>query len=102
MQRNFKNLFTTSVMAMSVAVSSISQAAGPKGGGPNLGSSMHSFSANTSRQVLSQNTNVLHSTQTFKSINPVITNNTIKSPVLSNLNSNSLRQIQLNGNKGIS
>src|SRR5262245_25082654 len=101
MQRNFKNLFTASVMAMSVAISSISQAAGPKGGGPNLGSSMHSFSANTNRQVLSQHTNVLHSTQTFKSINPVITNNTIKSGVLSNLNNNSLRQIQLNGNKGI-
>ena len=70
MQRNFKNLLTSSVMAMSVAVSSISQAAGPKGGGPNLGSSsiQRSFSVNTNHQVLNQNTNVLHSTQTFKSI----------------------------------
>jgi hypothetical protein len=103
MQRNFKNLLTSSVMAMSVAVSSISQAAGPKGGGPNLGSSsiQRSFSVNTNHQVLNQNTNVLHSTQTFKSINPVITNNTVKSGVLSNLGNNSLRQIHVNGNNGI-
>src|SRR5262245_9866979 len=95
MQRNFKNLVTTSVMILSVVHTSFSYAGG-KGGGPGAGSGSgpKSFSVNSNHNFQSLSSNSLKSMpafNTFKS-NVAVNNN------LNHLNTNSLHQVQIHNN----